>query len=88
MELKCQRPVGELINYIACFLLSDRISFSRPYLIILFSDHEALFIEGKFYIVGGTNLIDAVTPTLSSLDIYDPSTDTWTSGPPMPTARY
>jgi hypothetical protein len=52
------------------------------------SDHEALFIEGKFYIVGGTNLIDAVTPTLSSLDIYDPSTDTWTSGPPMPTARY
>jgi hypothetical protein len=33
-------------------------------------------------------LIDAVTPTLSSLDIYDPSTDTWTSGPPMPTARY
>jgi len=55
---------------------------------LLFSDLEALYVGGKIYVVGGTNKIDAITPTLNSMDIYDPVTDSWSSGPPMPTARY
>jgi len=39
---------------------------------------------GSLYVVGG---FDASTSPLDSMERYDPVTDTWTSMPPMPTAR-
>lgn len=45
----------------------------------------AAVLDGKVYVVGGW---DGVTRgLLSSVDVYDPSLDTWTIGAPMPTAR-
>ncbi|MFA5365294.1 MAG: hypothetical protein WC325_08970 [Candidatus Bathyarchaeia archaeon] len=38
----------------------------------------------RIYVVGGKQNLDAVNLT----QIYDPTTDTWTLGTPMPTARY
>ena len=41
-------------------------------------------IDGKLYMAGGTH-DDASGPT-STLLVYDPATDAWTAGPPMPAA--
>lgn len=38
----------------------------------------------KIYVVGGKQNLDAVNLT----QVYDPETDTWITGSPMPTARY
>src|SRR5947209_1249926 len=40
-------------------------------------------IEGKLYVVGGYDTLSAV----STLEIYDPATDSWTAGAPTPTPR-
>ena len=42
-------------------------------------------LEGKIYFAGGR--FGASTDCTNLLDIYDPKTNTWTSGPPMPTPR-
>ena len=43
-------------------------------------------IAGKLYVVGGEGTCGPCIPT-SVLEVYDPSTDTWSSKAPMPTAR-
>ena len=49
-------------------------------------DHAAVaVVEGKIYFAGGR--FGASTDRTDLLDIYDPKTNTWTSGPPMPTPR-
>jgi len=42
--------------------------------------HSADEIDGKIYVVGGA----ADVPAIQILQIYDPQTDTWTQGTPMP----
>jgi N-acetylneuraminic acid mutarotase len=44
-------------------------------------------INEKLYVVGGCILSDC-NSTTNALEIYDPVTDTWTNGAPMPTARF
>lgn len=41
--------------------------------------------DGKIYCIGGTD--DLLKVSLSSVECYDPITNTWTSLTPMPTAR-
>ena len=46
-------------------------------------------INGKLYVVGGINIGFPGDPatTLATLEVYDSSTDAWTTKAPMPTAR-
>lgn len=44
----------------------------------------ACALNGKLYVVGGYDGSAMVSPWLSRLDIYDPATNTWSSGPPVP----
>ncbi|MDY6876162.1 MAG: kelch repeat-containing protein [Chloroflexota bacterium] len=47
-------------------------------------DHPGVVgVNGKIYVFGGSNASGA----LDSMEIYDPATDTWTSGPSMPGAK-
>lgn len=44
-------------------------------------DHPGVVgLNGKVYVFGGSNASGA----LESMEIYDPATDTWMPGPPMP----
>jgi N-acetylneuraminic acid mutarotase len=45
----------------------------------------ALF--GEIYVVGGREQVDGIESVLSRVDIYNPSSGTWRSGPAIPTAR-
>ena len=42
-------------------------------------------INGKLYVAGGKTSSGAVT---NAFEVYNPSNDTWTTLPSMPTARY
>ena len=44
----------------------------------------AAVINGKLYAIGGTNN----GANLSIVEIYDPTSNTWTTGTSEPTARY
>ena len=45
-------------------------------------------LDGLMYVVGGERRLGfSGRERLATLDIYDPRTDTWSLGPPMPTAR-
>ena len=44
-------------------------------------------IDGKLYVVGGNVLAVSQASRVNTLEIYDPATDRWTTGAPMPTAR-
>ena len=48
---------------------------------------EAGAIAGKLYVVGGCITSDCRIGTTNVLEIYDPITNTWTTGAPMATAR-
>jgi len=49
-------------------------------------EHLAMnIVDGKLYVSGGRQR--TLTSNLKSLEIYDPAEDTWTTGPPLPTAR-
>jgi N-acetylneuraminic acid mutarotase len=52
---------------------------------------KAVFVGGEFWIIGGETL-DGPGATRSGVydrvDIYNPLTNTWRAGPPMPTARH
>ncbi|MEK7830434.1 MAG: kelch repeat-containing protein [Acidobacteriota bacterium] len=44
-------------------------------------------IGDKLYVVGGNTLAVSQASRVNTLEIYDPATDRWTTGAPMPTAR-
>jgi len=46
--------------------------------------HSASVVCGKIYAVGGG---PGWVPCVSTMEVYDPGTDTWTQGADMPTAR-
>jgi subtilisin family serine protease/glutamine cyclotransferase len=48
----------------------------------------SLGADGKIYTIGGkSNPADNHTPFYSIVEVYDPETDTWETGPTMPMAR-
>jgi N-acetylneuraminic acid mutarotase len=48
----------------------------------------AAAVGGRFYVIGGLSIAPGIVVTPSSaVDIYDPATNTWSAGTPMPTAR-
>ncbi len=49
----------------------------------------AAVVDGKIYVIGGHNFNPGgFTHVVTSLvEVYDPATDTWSTGTPMPTAR-
>lgn len=49
----------------------------------------AAALDGRVYLLGGqlTNTGTTPGPATALVEIYDPATDSWTSGPPLPTAR-
>jgi N-acetylneuraminic acid mutarotase len=52
---------------------------------------KAVYYNGKFYVLGGeTESGSGATANnvYNRVDIYDPATNTWRLGPPMPTARH
>jgi hypothetical protein len=42
-------------------------------------------VDGKIYAIGG--ILYNMEPPLSTVEVYDPATDTWTGKAPIPTAR-
>jgi N-acetylneuraminic acid mutarotase len=61
------------------------------------SDMVADVVDGKIYVIGGTTNVGANTGpgasssrtfALTTVEQYDPATDTWTTKSPMPTGRY
>src|SRR3989304_6650457 len=46
--------------------------------------HSAVVLNGKIYVFGGR----AVGQPYTSVEMYDPQTNTWTTKSNMPTARY
>ncbi len=44
--------------------------------------HAAATLDGRIFAIGGTNASTAVA--LTSVDMYDPATNTWSAGPPLP----
>jgi N-acetylneuraminic acid mutarotase len=50
-------------------------------------DHAACVIDGKIYVSGGNPVWPRQAVPLSTVDIYDPATDTWSQGTDMPRTR-
>jgi N-acetylneuraminic acid mutarotase len=48
---------------------------------------RASVVDGKIYVIGGGRGGTASYPTVSTVEAYDPATDTWTRQADMPTAR-
>jgi N-acetylneuraminic acid mutarotase len=52
-------------------------------------DVSACFVEGKIYVIGGIKPLSGTNITcINATQIYDPQTDTWTLGSPIPTPVY
>jgi N-acetylneuraminic acid mutarotase len=45
-------------------------------------------LNGKVYAIGGFSKGVSGYPGLTTVDVYDPTTDTWTTAPDMPTGRW
>ena len=52
------------------------------------STAAAAVLDGKLYVVGGTDRERRSKPVYDSLEVYDPATNTWASKQPMPTKRW
>lgn len=52
-----------------------------------FAHSAAAGPDGRIYVAGGAESNQTVGSELNIVDIYDPSTETWTEGAPMPTPR-
>jgi N-acetylneuraminic acid mutarotase len=50
--------------------------------------HAAVGVNNKIYVFGGATCKGIDCSPSGSMFIYDPSTDTWTAGPPLPTPRH
>ncbi len=67
---------------------ADTTVFNRPDweemapLITARSDHSAVVLNGKIYVLGGWDGDNS----LATMEIYDPVTNQWSSGPAMPSA--
>ena len=59
---------------------------ASPALIRAFAASGA--INGKLYVVGGCLMSDCRVGTTNQLEIYDPATNAWSTGAPMPTPRW
>lgn len=52
------------------------------------SGHEAVLLDGKIYAIGGNRSEDGSTSYTSDVvEVYDPNTNTWSDGEPLPEAR-
>jgi N-acetylneuraminic acid mutarotase len=52
---------------------------------------KAVFVHGRFYVIGGETLDGPganENGVYDRVDIYDPESNTWTEGPPLSTARH
>jgi N-acetylneuraminic acid mutarotase len=51
-------------------------------------EFSSAVVNGKIYIIGGRDANDPNTPkqVVSTVEIYDPATDSWATGPSLPTA--
>jgi N-acetylneuraminic acid mutarotase len=49
---------------------------------------SARAVDGKIYVIGGTHGLSTILQGLSTVEEYDPVTDTWTSKSDMPTRRW
>ncbi|MHC4579948.1 MAG: Kelch repeat-containing protein [Planctomycetota bacterium] len=51
--------------------------------------HSTSAVDGKIYVIGGFSRATrgGAEPLISTVEAYDPATDTWTEKTPMPTAR-
>jgi len=51
-------------------------------------EFSSAVVNGKIYIIGGRDATDPNTPkqVVSTVEIYDPATDSWATGPSLPTA--
>lgn len=47
----------------------------------------AAVLNGKIYAIGGAKMQDENETALATVEIYDPTTNKWTTGPSMPTPR-
>ncbi|MEM9532867.1 MAG: kelch repeat-containing protein [Pseudomonadota bacterium] len=47
----------------------------------------AAAVDGRIYVAGGAAQGNTTSPVFSTLEIYDPSSNTWSTGPDMPSAR-
>jgi N-acetylneuraminic acid mutarotase len=45
-------------------------------------------VDGKIYAIGGATILSEVSPSLATVDMYDPATNTWTPKASMSTARF
>src|SRR6185295_7373760 len=45
-------------------------------------------INGKLYVVGGCLMSDCRVGPTNQLEVYDPATNAWSTGAPMPTPRW
>ena len=52
---------------------------------------KAVYLRGRFYVIGGETTDGAgatESGVYSRVDVYDPATNTWSTAPPLPTARH
>jgi len=49
---------------------------------------SASVVDGKIYVIGGARYANIGGPYLSTVEMYDPATDTWTAKAPMSTTRF
>jgi N-acetylneuraminic acid mutarotase len=64
-------------------------SAARP-LLLARNHHASAGVNGKLYVIGGrvgSAFISGTSNNVDLVEIYDPATDLWTSGPRMPTPR-
>ena len=51
-------------------------------------DFATAALDGRIYVLGGGDVMVGTTPSppVTTVEVYDPATDSWTSAPPMPLA--